>query len=904
MKSTALALIASLAAAGNTCTPVTWSDNTHDVLATSGELTRTSGSGWNAGAVSTQQLFASAQPQSVSFRCVPTGQTAMLVGLNDKAAVHTGLDGFEDMAFSVQCDDGGGRLNVYETGTYPSHKGSFGAWTTDDVIKIQVTGTTVEYFKNGVVFYTSATAATFPLYLDAAIHHAGDKVQDVAICIPTTCTSTPAAWATTVPAGVDALPNVIASPGSLEKINKVGWNGAASSTQAIHASASPQSVSFKCATGGNLMFGLANAFSEHYDGLAFALECNANSAPGGAFRDVAIYVNGVLEFGGNGVVIEELKYGPDDVFKIQVVGTVVTFIKNDHVFHTSAAAATFPLYADASMYTIGSKLSDVAMCVIPTAPTTSPTTDSAICTPTPVRWKRDHTFVNVASAVNSDTTSIMKSAGGSGWNAAAVSSQVLVSSATPQSVSFRCGLDGTSALGLSNVDTNNGQHFDDIQFAVYCYAGNPAAVHHKLHIHESGVDTPTDVSYMPTDVITVQVVGTTVQYMKNEVVFYTSARVATFPLHVDLSMHDVHDVLTYVTICTAPAPTASPTTAPTDAPTVLPCVDTPASTAASAARITLERDTGSPVQLELLEDGVVRFTDATCLEATLCNTCGIGGGGTSSAVSDKVDAVASQMAAMDARLSARLSVLEQTLNKTASRLTAVLAVAPKISARLSALEQTTAPSPAPTTNPIALAGIRATDAHVAAIEDQGYTQCWGWGPGSTPTWTDAAVNCGDYTDIILAGKRCDGQWVEFDLSSLVAPFECFLQTCRNTEDGGPVSRHNHPSTCRNPSACPNPSERSGDLHRWFFDNVRAPYDPSDNAQYTIEHTTDWLLLGVNGNRWADPGRCWEPHMDGAAPGATADISTAGNGHILSQGCISDVDHQSNCDTDEYYIFAK
>jgi len=183
------------------------------------------------------------------------------------------------------------------------------------------------------------------------------------------------------------------------------------------------------------------------------------------------------------------------------------------------------------------------------------------------------------------------------------------------------------------------------------------------------------------------------------------------------------------------------------------------------------------------------------------------------------------------------------------------------------------------------------------IEDQGYTQCWGWGPGSTPTWTDAAVNCGDYTDILLAGKRCDGQWVEFDLSSLVAPFECFLQTCST------YGRHS--GACRNPAACPSPSEKTAPSghHHWYFDNVRTPYS-NDNVQYTLEHTAEWLLLGVNGNRWADPGRCWEPHMDGAAPGAFADISTAGNGHILSQGCISEVDHQSNCDTDEYYIFAK
>jgi hypothetical protein len=34
--------------------------------------------------------------------------------------------------------------------------------------------------------------------------------------------------------------------------------------------------------------------------------------------------------------------------------------------------------------------------------------------------------------------------------------------------------------------------------------------------------------------------------------------------------------------------------------------------------------------------GVLRFTNAKCLEATLCNTCGVGGGGTSSSVQSDI----------------------------------------------------------------------------------------------------------------------------------------------------------------------------------------------------------------------------------------------------------------------------
>jgi hypothetical protein len=198
-----------------------------------------------------------------------------------------------------------------------------------------------------------------------------------------TCVSSSATWTDTT--------NVAAAPGSLQK-NAGGqlWNAGAISTQAIHASASPQSVSFKCASGGNLMFGLANAFSEHPNGIAFALECSEPHV-GDLFRSLTIFHNGIAQVeettcssacnraGPEGKV----QYGLDDVLKIKVTGTVVEFFKNDHVFHTAAAAATFPLYADASMENIGTKISDVVMCIHPSVPTPPPPSPAPTVVPPP-----------------------------------------------------------------------------------------------------------------------------------------------------------------------------------------------------------------------------------------------------------------------------------------------------------------------------------------------------------------------------------------------------------------------------------------------------------------------------------------------------------------------------------------
>jgi hypothetical protein len=70
---------------------------------------------------------------------------------------------------------------------------------------------------------------------------------------------------------------------------------------------------------------------------------------------------------------------------------------------------------------------------------------------------------------------------------------------------------------------------------------------------------------------------------------------------------------------TPPAPTPPP------APV---CTPTPASAATVSSTMNFERTSGS-ARFQLLQDGVMRLDGATCLEANLCNTCGLGGGSSS-----------------------------------------------------------------------------------------------------------------------------------------------------------------------------------------------------------------------------------------------------------------------------------
>ena len=200
---------ASSTVAAPTCTgansPVSWTSEVN-VAASLGVLGKNAGgsSSWNAAASSTQTLAASADPQSVSFKCgmpdVCSG-VQMIAGLtNADVGLTEGKGG--GVQYGIHCSDC--TLKVHESGS--NVPGSFGTYSVTDTLKVQVTGTTVEYSKNGVVFHTSGTAATFPLRVDASINDQGNTFTDVTMCsAPPTAAPAPAPTCTETPPSTAAV---------------------------------------------------------------------------------------------------------------------------------------------------------------------------------------------------------------------------------------------------------------------------------------------------------------------------------------------------------------------------------------------------------------------------------------------------------------------------------------------------------------------------------------------------------------------------------------------------------------------------------------------------------------------------------------------------------------------------
>ena len=168
-----------------------------------------------------------------------------------------------------------------------------------------------------------------------------------------------------------------------------------------------------------------------------------------------------------------------------------------------------------------------------------PAPTPAAATSTPVTWAGP---VNVDASAPSGTIAHngIQGIGAGAWNAGAVSTRAITStSAQAQGVEFQCGAAGETCskslgnckrmmVGLGGVGGLNGAtpyggEYTDIEFGLQCCdAGGLQVI--ESGVHKAGPGAATLGNYAPDDVLKIQVTGNVVQYLKNDRVFYTSAR--------------------------------------------------------------------------------------------------------------------------------------------------------------------------------------------------------------------------------------------------------------------------------------------------------------------------------------------------------------------------------------------
>lgn len=149
-------------------TSLTW-QNAQNVLINENNLTKTVGHPWNAGASSVETIT------GAGFMEFTTAETdrAKQAGLsNGDSNVN-----FTDIDFGIRLN-AASQVRVYEGGVY---RGTFGSYVAGDIFRVEANGTVVTYARNGVVFYTSTVAPTYPLLVDTSLLDKNATIQGVTL---------------------------------------------------------------------------------------------------------------------------------------------------------------------------------------------------------------------------------------------------------------------------------------------------------------------------------------------------------------------------------------------------------------------------------------------------------------------------------------------------------------------------------------------------------------------------------------------------------------------------------------------------------------------------------------------------------------------------------------------------
>ena len=230
--------------------------------------------------------------------------------------------------YSFYLDGGSHQFQVIENG---SAHGAGTAYSAGDIFRVKRVGTTITYYHNNTLYYTSLVASTGPLIFDSSLSDIGATIADVEFFGATTNTGP---W--------QNITNVSVVGGLVTKNAGGGsWNAGASSSYAINGNGF---VEFKM-----------DALHNNFAGLA-------TTDPDAAVASVnyAIYTTGAIVFVYElGVGIGPLGVGhvAGDIFRISVSGTTVTYYQNGTLIYTSLTPIpSRPLLFDISLFEVGNTI--------------------------------------------------------------------------------------------------------------------------------------------------------------------------------------------------------------------------------------------------------------------------------------------------------------------------------------------------------------------------------------------------------------------------------------------------------------------------------------------------------------------------------------------------------------------
>jgi len=555
---------------------IAWTDRV-GVTVEDGTLIKTGATGWNSGAASVRTIPGDG---AIEFSAVTTDAYRMLGLSNSNASASYDTIGY---AIYLRTD---GTLSVYENGM---HRGRFGTYQGDDVLRVERIGSTVVYKRNGAIFYTSAVPSTGALLADAALRDSAARFADARIIgVPAVASDTdgdgiPDDWETAN--GLDYLnssdaiqdldgndtsnleeyqrdiepkPTVSGIPiawtdrvgvtvenDSLIKTSATGWNSGAVSVQTIPGDGAVEFAAVSTDT--YRMLGLSNSnASASYDTIGYAIYLRTDGT-------LSVYENGTHRgrFG---------TYQNTDVLRVERIGSTVVYKRNEAIFYTSAVPSTGALLADAALRDSAARFNDARIIGVPAV--ASDTDGDGI----PDDWETINglDYLNSSDAIQDldgngisnleeyqrdieprpsvggipiawidrvgvtvENATLIKT-GTTGWNSGAASVRTIPGDGAVEFAAV--STDTYRMLGLSN--SNASASYDTIGYAIYLRTDG------TLSVYENGTNRGRFGTYQGTDVLRVERIGSTVVYKRNGEIFYTSVIPSVGTLLADAALRD------------------------------------------------------------------------------------------------------------------------------------------------------------------------------------------------------------------------------------------------------------------------------------------------------------------------------------------------------------------------------
>jgi hypothetical protein len=300
----------------------------------------------DAGAISSQSIASG--DGYVEFT-VPENGTLRFIGLSSG---NGGTDPRE-IKFALRLQ--AGNVEVRESGAYRTET----PFSANDVMRVAYVGGTVQYSKNGNVFYTSGNGPSYPAIVDTTLFDDNATVWNVMIgngggssSAPSSSsgsTDSPApAPQTSGPVGVSwtSDSNVAVNGNSLIKTGGCSGCPDAGAVSAQQIASGDGYVEFSGAGDGLRFIGLSSGNNgTDPSEIRHALRLQGNTAE-------------VRESGG---YRSEVGFSSSDTLRIAIVGGNVEYSKNGSVFYTSSTRASYPTLVDTSLFDGNASINNVVI---------------------------------------------------------------------------------------------------------------------------------------------------------------------------------------------------------------------------------------------------------------------------------------------------------------------------------------------------------------------------------------------------------------------------------------------------------------------------------------------------------------------------------------------------------------